>query len=1466
VPDEVADEDVVSDPELITRVRAGDRAAFGELYRRHSGPATTLSRQFARSAAESDDLVSESFARVLDNLLSGKGPDTAFRAYLFTTIRNTAYDRTRKDKRLQFTDDMTTHDVAVVGDDPVLAKMESGLVATAFAQLPERWQAVLWHTQVEGESPAKVGALLGMAPGAVSSLAFRAREGLREAYLQAHLAETAAEQCRKTVESLGAWTRGGLSKREKAQVDAHLETCDRCRALAAELEEVNSGLRGLLAPLLLGGAAAGYLATLGPVAPLAAPGTLAAGAAASGGAGSGGAGSGTTAGGAGTGGAAGGGGTAGAGAAGAAGGSAAATTGAAVAASAAVVAAGAVGAAAYANAQTGGSSAGGAGAAGGTAAGGAAAAGTGAGGAAAGGLAGVVASMGVGGLVATGAALLVAAVAAVVFVVSGNSPETTTAADQPGSSSQSAPGGTSAAGNPAGTGPATAGGTGASAADGAGASAGPQGSGSEPETGTEATALTGADVPVGDAVAQVAQTPSVPASADAGDATAPANGSPGATSTAAASTADISGARTSSTSIPSSNPPDTSSTATNPPLSPFAIVISPFSAPSLTAGGTGVVTVTVANTGDQSAPVQPLTVTVPTGVSVTGVDVTPGGAALRRSSLQLEAVPCAPGDAQTCTSELPEIAGHSSLVVTISLGAEPTVFTGSVTIQVGTVNAQPIPISAASPIASLTLNTNAPLVAGTANSRTITVGTVNGVTDPGAITLTSGNANGTFGGSASCVPPTGGNSITCSGTSIDVSIVIPNKLFAGPLPITITDAGGRQRSLALTVVTPADLQLSPLTIAEPLIAGGGGQLALTVQNTGGLSSTPQSIDASLPDGVTVAGVTAGNTLICKGLGGACLLPEIGPGESVSLVVDLHVCRCVIAHPFPPATVIIGGITGETASTQLTVGSGIAALTTVPDGPFVAGSRNPLTVTATVVKGVTNPGKVTFTSTSKFVSFGDAKNCDKVKPPGTGVSAIKCDGTSYPMTITITKDQPPGNLPVLAIDAGGRNLPLLDADGHPMQVVAPERLQLSELTVAKAVQAGGAGSLTLTVTNLNSDPSERMDIGITLDKPLILFHVDGLGAGPLSGNCGPFWHKTCRLPAIGTDPLTLTFTVLAPRTAQSGTLSVTIDHTKRSNTFAVVPAPATDALSITLGPPHGPAAEPPASAGGDQEADLMLGQNPAASGSDVHTAEPPLANLLDSGTTPTESSAPETTSASGTASGSETASGSTTGAPRTTTSAPGTTASVATTSAAPASTDPPPGTSVLPDTNAPSSTGSPAGAPQSGAASAPLTNRAPADTDIGAGDPPTTSAPADVRLSAPVGGDSLVPGGDMTLGFTAGNTGGDWSTETPIDVGLPEGVEVQRITVDGNTVCTTGEGCFLPALRPGATVPVVVEVRVRAGASGGAALITVNGSGVGWRLVVLPPPPSATTHPPTTEPPTTEPPTAEPSTADREPPG
>jgi DNA-directed RNA polymerase specialized sigma24 family protein len=47
--------------------------------------AYNLARQLARSRAESDDLVSEAFARVLDTLRGGRDPDSAFHAYLATS-------------------------------------------------------------------------------------------------------------------------------------------------------------------------------------------------------------------------------------------------------------------------------------------------------------------------------------------------------------------------------------------------------------------------------------------------------------------------------------------------------------------------------------------------------------------------------------------------------------------------------------------------------------------------------------------------------------------------------------------------------------------------------------------------------------------------------------------------------------------------------------------------------------------------------------------------------------------------------------------------------------------------------------------------------------------------------------------------------------------------------------------------------------------------------------------------------------------------------------------------------------------------------------------------------------------------------------------------------------------------------------------------------------------------------------
>jgi RNA polymerase sigma factor (sigma-70 family) len=248
------------DATLIAAVRDGDTDAYGALFERHVDAARRLARSLARNG-DADDLVSEAFAKVLPVLVRGDGPEVAFRPYLLTAIRRLDVDRHRALARSRPTDDESVLDEGEPFSDTAVAGFESAAAARAFASLPERWQLVLWHTEVEGQRPAAIAPLLGLSPNGVSQLAHRAREGLRQAFVSMHVQDVGEPRsaCQATRANLGAYIRAGLSAREANRVSAHLECCRPCTGIYLELLEVDTDLRGLLAPLLLGGAAAAYL-------------------------------------------------------------------------------------------------------------------------------------------------------------------------------------------------------------------------------------------------------------------------------------------------------------------------------------------------------------------------------------------------------------------------------------------------------------------------------------------------------------------------------------------------------------------------------------------------------------------------------------------------------------------------------------------------------------------------------------------------------------------------------------------------------------------------------------------------------------------------------------------------------------------------------------------------------------------------------------------------------------------------------------------------------------------------------------------------------------------------------------------------------------------------------------------------------------------------------------------------------
>lgn len=225
-----------TDAELIDAVRGGCKTAYAELYARHRRVAYRLACSYRR-ADDPEDLVHEAFELVLAALRRGIGPDQAFRAYLFVTIRRRAAARLVR-SRDEPVDEVpegarTIHQPA--GLDPV----ERHTVLNAYRSLPDRTKEVLWYSTVEGRQPRELAALLGVSANTAAALAYRAREKLRQAYLQAHVHAAPRPGCEPHRRRLGGYVRDGLSRRDQVATESHLGDCTTCSTLVDELHDIN---------------------------------------------------------------------------------------------------------------------------------------------------------------------------------------------------------------------------------------------------------------------------------------------------------------------------------------------------------------------------------------------------------------------------------------------------------------------------------------------------------------------------------------------------------------------------------------------------------------------------------------------------------------------------------------------------------------------------------------------------------------------------------------------------------------------------------------------------------------------------------------------------------------------------------------------------------------------------------------------------------------------------------------------------------------------------------------------------------------------------------------------------------------------------------------------------------------------------------------------------------------------------
>ncbi|MER7753299.1 sigma-70 family RNA polymerase sigma factor [Kitasatospora sp. NPDC097643] len=240
----------LSDVELsavLPAATATDTSRIGEVmaevFARYHGAVLAYARGYCRDPQTAQDLAAEAYARTYVSVARGHGPRHAWRPYLMACVRRTAMEWSRSfTRRVLLPEDFETWVEHLAGDAEteaaLLATEENALVVKAYRSLPERWQALLWLTVVEGEPAAAVAQRMGMTPSGVRSLAARAREGLREAYLREDVDEAAAPACRYfTARLANAIRRPG--RRRGPDLARHLADCEGCARVAREVEHAN---------------------------------------------------------------------------------------------------------------------------------------------------------------------------------------------------------------------------------------------------------------------------------------------------------------------------------------------------------------------------------------------------------------------------------------------------------------------------------------------------------------------------------------------------------------------------------------------------------------------------------------------------------------------------------------------------------------------------------------------------------------------------------------------------------------------------------------------------------------------------------------------------------------------------------------------------------------------------------------------------------------------------------------------------------------------------------------------------------------------------------------------------------------------------------------------------------------------------------------------------------------------------
>ena len=188
----------VSEIELLGRIKAGDRAAFVALMRRHNQKLYRTARSVLRDDAEAEDAVQEAWMIAYRSLAGFRG-DAKLSTWLVRIVVNESIGRLRRHKRdaevirLGHGDDRDDEALETTMDDTRVVQTEAQpegmalrgemrkLLEAKIDLLPETFRTVFMLRAVEEMTVDETAAALGIPEATVRTRFFRAKGLLREA-------------------------------------------------------------------------------------------------------------------------------------------------------------------------------------------------------------------------------------------------------------------------------------------------------------------------------------------------------------------------------------------------------------------------------------------------------------------------------------------------------------------------------------------------------------------------------------------------------------------------------------------------------------------------------------------------------------------------------------------------------------------------------------------------------------------------------------------------------------------------------------------------------------------------------------------------------------------------------------------------------------------------------------------------------------------------------------------------------------------------------------------------------------------------------------------------------------------------------------------------------------------------------------------------------------------------------------